>query len=153
MATSTPTKRAANIHASHPKYSRGYYTRLEWHSVKVTLFPRLEGVTVSGEICKTRWKTHLVDLRRSCQHCYNHVWTRLDKSGPVLTSLDQSGQVWTSLNQSGQVWMSMKESGQVWTSLDESGRVWTCLDESWQVWKSLNKMEHDGTILNKVEHG
>ena len=48
----------------------------------------------------TRWKTHLMDLRRSCQHCYNHVWTRLDNSGPVRTSLDESRQIWTSINKS-----------------------------------------------------
>ena len=84
-------------------------------------------------IPRTRWKTDLMDLRRSCQHCYNHVWTKLHKSGPVRMSLDQSGQVWTILNQSGQVWTSLDESGRDWTSLDESGRAWKSLDKSGQV--------------------
>ena len=88
-------------------------------------------VTLCVTICGwTRWKTHLMDLRQSCQHCYNHVWTRLDKYGPAWTSLDPSVPAWTSLDQSGWVWTSMIESGQVWTSLDESGWVWTSLGQS-----------------------
>ena len=129
---------------------------------------------VSGRAKKwwiTRWKTHLMDLRRSCQHCYNHVWTRLDKYGPVWMSLDQSGQIWTSLDKSGQVWTSLDESGRVWPSLDESGQVWmsldefervclsldesgqvwTSLDKSGQVWMSLDEFEQDGTWWNMME--
>ena len=71
----------------------------------------LPGYWAIHQTFQTRWKTHLMDLRRSCQHCYNHVRTRLDKCGPVWTSLDQSGPLGTSLNQSGQVWTSLEKSG------------------------------------------
>ena len=119
------------------------------HQTKLT--PTHTTLTYNGFDRKTRWKTHLMDLRRSCQQCYNHVWTRLDKSGPVWMSLDQSGQVWTSLNQSGPVWTSLDQSGQVWTNLDNSGRVWTTLDKSGQVWTSLDKFEEDMIWWNTME--
>ena len=97
----------------------------------------------------TRWKTHLMDLRRSFQHCYYHVWTRLDKSGPVWMSLDQFGQVWTSMNKSEPVWMSLDKYDRIWTSLDKSGWVWTRLDKSGPVWTSLDQSGQVWTSLDQ----
>ena len=90
-----------------------------------------------------------MDLGRSSQHCYNHVWTRLDKYWQVWTSLYKSGQVWTLLNEPGWIWTSMNESGQVWTSLDKSGWVWMILNKSERVRTSLDKHERVWTSLDK----